>query len=133
MKKCGRAAELIVEPCIKRVGIAFDGKAWTIIVLADVHGDELFGAIGNKFARGFGGLAVGEVPLCGQDALLKKAGVRSFAQHSHIVVAFECENSTVFEDAYGLARQLSGVGGKPNGIIESIESIGNRIDDIVRC
>ena len=98
-----------------------------------MHGDELFGAIGNKFARGFGGLVVGEMPLCGQDALLKKAWVRSFAQHSYIVVAFERENSTVFEDAYGLARQLSGVGGKPNGIIESIESIADRIDDIVRC
>ena len=78
MKTGGRTAEFIIETCIKRVGIAFDGKAWTIIVLADMHGDELFGAIGNKFARGFGGLVVGEVPLCGQDALLKKAGVRSF-------------------------------------------------------
>lgn len=104
LKAGGRTAEFIIETCIKRVGIAFDGKAWTIIVLADVHGDELFGAIGNKFARGFGGLVVGEVPLCGQDALLKKAGVRSFAQHSYIVVTFERENSTVFEDAYGLAR-----------------------------
>lgn len=62
MKTGGRTAEFIIETCIKRVGIAFDGKAWTIIVLADVHGDELFGAIGNKFARGFGGLVVGEVP-----------------------------------------------------------------------
>ena len=104
MKTGGRTAEFIIETCIKRVGIAFDGKAWTIIVLADMYGDELFGAIGNKFARGFGGLVVGEVPLCGQDALLKKAGVRSFAQHSYIVVTFERENSTVFEDAYGLAR-----------------------------
>lgn len=104
MKKGGRAAELIIEACIKCVGIAFDGKAWTVIVLADVHSDELFGAIGNKFSRGFGGLVVGEMPLCGQDALLKKAGVRSFAQHSHIVVAFERENSTVFKGAYGLAR-----------------------------
>ena len=104
MKKGGRAAELIIEICIKRVGIAFDGKAWTIIVLADVHGDELFGAIGNKLARGFGGLVVGEMPLCGQNVLLKKAGVSSFAQHSHIVVAFERENSTVFKGAYGLAR-----------------------------
>ena len=104
MKTGGRTAEFIIETCIKRVGIAFDGKAWTIIVLADVHGDELFCAIGNKFSRGFGGLVVGEMPLCGQDALLKKAWVRSFAQHSYIVVAFERENSTVFEDAYGLAR-----------------------------
>lgn len=133
MKTGGRTAEFIIETCIKRVGIAFDGKAWTIIVLADMHGDELFGAIGNKFSRGFGGLVVGEVPLCGQDALLKKAWVRSFAQHSYIVVTFERENSTVFEDAYGLARQFSGVGGKPNGIIESIESIADWIDDIVRC
>ena len=104
MKTGGRTAEFIIETCSKRVGIAFDGKAWTIIVLADMHGDELFGAIGNKFARGFGGLVVGEVPLCGQDALLKKAWVRSFAQHSYIVVTFERENSTVFEDAYDLAR-----------------------------
>ena len=104
MKTGGRTAEFIIETCIKRVGIAFDGKAWTIIVLADMHGDELFGAIGNEFARGFGGLAIGEVSPCRQDALLKKAGVRSFAQHSYIVVTFERENSTVFEDAYGLAR-----------------------------
>ena len=133
MKTGGRTAEFIIETCIKRVGIAFGGKAWTIIVLADMHGDELFCAIGNKFSRGFGGLVVGEMPLCGQDALLKKAGIFSLAQHGHIVVAFERENSTVFEDVYGLARQLSGVGGKPNGIIESIESIADRIDDIVRC
>ena len=102
-KGCG-AADLVIQGCGQSFGIAFDGKAWTIIVLADMHGDELFGAIGNKFSRGFGGLVVGEVPLCGQDALLKKAWVRSFAQHSYIVVTFERENSTVFEDAYGLAR-----------------------------
>ena len=133
MEKGGGAAELVIQGCGESFGIAFDGKARTIVVLADMHGNELFGAIGNKFARGFGGLVVGEMPLCGQDALLKKAWVRSFAQHSYIVVAFERENSTVFEDAYGLARQLSGVGGKPNGIIEGIESIADRIDDIVRC
>ena len=69
-----------------------------------MHGNELFGAIGNKFARGFGGLAVGEVSPCRQDALLKKAWLFSLAQHGHIVVTFERENSTVFEDAYGLAR-----------------------------
>ena len=104
MKKGGRAAELIIEACIKCVGIAFDGKAWTIIVLADVHGDELFGAFGNKFLCGFGGLAVGKVPLCGQDALLKKAGIFSLAQHGHIVIAFECEDSAIFEGVHGLAR-----------------------------
>ena len=58
MKTGSRAAELIIEGCGKSVGIAFDGKTWTIIVLADVHGDELFCAIGNKFSRGFGGLVV---------------------------------------------------------------------------
>lgn len=104
MKTGGRTAEFIIETCIKRVGIAFDGKAWTIIVLADMHGDELFGAIGNEFARGFGGLVVGEVPPCRQDALLKKAGIFSLAQHGHIVVAFEREDSTIFEGVHGLAR-----------------------------
>ena len=104
MKTGSRAAELIIEGSGKSVGIAFDGKTWTIIVLADVHGDELFGAIGNKFARGLGSLIVGEMSLCRKNALLKKAGVRPFAQHGHIVVAFESENSTVFEGVYGLAR-----------------------------
>ena len=104
MKTGSSAAELIIEGCDKSVGIAFDGKAWTGVVLADVHGDELLGAIGNKFARGLGSLIVGEMSLCRKNALLKKAGVRPFAQHGHIVVAFESENSTVFEGVYGLAR-----------------------------
>ena len=69
-----------------------------------MHGNELFGAIGNKFARGFGGLVVGEVSPCGQDALLKKAGILSLAQHGHIVVAFEREDSAIFEGVHGLAR-----------------------------
>ncbi len=34
-----------------------------IVILADMHGNELFGAIGNKFARGFGGLAIERCPL----------------------------------------------------------------------
>ena len=104
MKKGGRAAEFIIETCIKCVGIAFDGKARAIVILADMHGNELFGAIGNKFARGFGGLVVGEVSPCRQDALLKKAGIFSLAQHGHIVVAFEREDSTIFEGVHGLAR-----------------------------
>lgn len=104
LKTGGRTAEFIIETCIKRVGIAFDGKAWTIIVLAERHGDELFGAIGNEFARGLGGLAIGEVSPCRQDALLKKAGIFSLAQHGHIVVAFEREDSTIFEGVHGLAR-----------------------------
>ena len=102
-KGCG-AADLVIQGCGQSFRIAFDGKARTIIVLADMHGNELFGAIGNKFARGFGGLAIGEVSPCRQDAFLKKAGIFSLAQHGHIVVAFECEDSTIFEGVHGLAR-----------------------------
>lgn len=69
-----------------------------------MHGNELFGAIGNKLACGFGGLIVGQMPFCRQDALLKKAGLFSLAQHGHIVVAFEREDSTIFEGVHGLAR-----------------------------
>lgn len=102
-KGCG-AADLVIQGCGQSFGIAFDGKARTIVILADMHGNELFGAIGNKFARGFGGLAIGEVSPFRQDALLKKAGLFSLAQHGHIVVAFECEDSTIFEGVHGLAR-----------------------------
>ena len=98
------AAELIVKHCVERSCVAFDGKAGSIVVLADMHGDELLGAIGDKFARGFGGLVVGEVPSRGQDSLLKKAGIFSLAQHGHIVVAFEREDSTILEGVHGLAR-----------------------------
>ena len=64
MKTGGRTAEFIIETCIKRVGIAFDGKAWTIIVLADVHGDELLGSIGDEPTRCVGGLVVREMAFC---------------------------------------------------------------------
>ena len=104
MEKGGGAAELVIQGCGQSFGTAFDGKARTIVILADMHGNELFGAIGNKFARGFGGLAIGEVSPCRQDALLKKAGIFSLAQHGHIVVAFEREDSTIFEGVHGLAR-----------------------------
>ena len=73
------AAELIVKRCVERPCVAFDGKAGSIVVLADMHGDELLGAVGNKFACGFGGLVVGEVPPRGQDSLLKKARIFSLA------------------------------------------------------
>ena len=36
--------------------------------------------------------------------ILKKAGIFSLAQHGHIVVAFEREDSTIFEGVHGLAR-----------------------------
>ena len=90
--------------CGQSFGIAFDGKARTIVILADMHGNELFGAIGNKFARGFGGLAIERCPLSDRMRSLKKAGIFSLAQHGHIVVAFECEDSTIFEGVHGLAR-----------------------------
>ena len=51
-----------------------------------------------------GGMAIGEVSPCRQDALLKKAGIFSLAQHGRIVVAFEREDSTIFEGVHGLAR-----------------------------
>lgn len=102
-KGCG-AADLVIQGCGQSFGIAFDGKARTIVILADMHGNELFGAIGNKFARGFGGLAIGEVSPFRQDALLKKAGIFSLAQHGHIMVALEREDSTIFEGVHGLAR-----------------------------
>ena len=47
-KGCG-AADLVIQGCGQSFGIAFDGKARTIVILADMHGNELFGAFGNKF------------------------------------------------------------------------------------
>ena len=73
------AAELIVKCCIERSGVTFDRQARTIVVLVDMHGDELLGAIGDKFARRVGGLVVGEMASRGQDSLLKKAGIFSLA------------------------------------------------------
>ena len=73
------AAELIVKRCVERPCVAFDGKTGSIVVLADMHGDELLGAIGDEFARRVGGLVVGEVSSRGQDSLLKKAGIFSLA------------------------------------------------------
>lgn len=98
-----RAAELIVKCRIERLGVAFDGKAWAVVVLADMHGDELLGAIGDEFARRVGGLIVGEMAFCGQDSLLEEAGVISLAQHGHIVVALERKNSAVFKRVDGMA------------------------------
>ena len=58
------AADLIVKCCIERSGVTFDRQARTIVVLADMHGDELLGAIGDEFARRVGGLIVGEMAFC---------------------------------------------------------------------
>ncbi len=40
---------------------SFDGQAWAIVVLANVHRDKLLGAIGYQRACGIGGLIVGEM------------------------------------------------------------------------
>ena len=42
----GGAAKLVVERCVEGACVAFDGQAWAIVVLANVHRDKLLGAIG---------------------------------------------------------------------------------------
>ena len=98
-----------------------------------MHRDKLLGAIGYQRACGIGGLIVGEMPFCRQDALLKKARIVSLTQHGYIVVAFERENATVPERIDGMLRQLAGVGGKANRITLGIKTVADRIDDVVRC
>ena len=58
------AADLIVKCCIERSGVTFDRQARTIVVLANVHGDELLGAISDELTRRVGGLVVGEMAFC---------------------------------------------------------------------
>ena len=53
-----RAAELVVKCRIERLGVAFDGKAWAVVVLANMHGDKLLSAIGDEFARRVGRLVI---------------------------------------------------------------------------
>ena len=101
--------------------------------MANVHRDKLLGAIGYQRACGIGGLIVGEMPFCRQDAFLKKARIVSLAQHGYIMVAFECENATVLERIDGTLRQLAGVGGKANRIILSVKPVADGIDDVVGC
>ena len=110
----GGAAKLVVECCVEGACVAFDGQAWAIVVLANVHRDKLLGAIGYQRACGIGGLIVGEMSFYRQDTFLKKARIVALTQHGYIVVAFECENATVLERIDGMLRQLAGVGGKAN-------------------
>ena len=129
----GGAAKLVVKCCAEGACVAFDGKAWAIVVLANVHRDKLFGAIGYQRACGIGGLIVGEMSFCRQDAFLKKARIVSLTQHCYIVIAFERENATVLERIDGMLRQLACVGGKANRITLSIKPVADGVDDVVGC
>ena len=53
-----RAAEFVVERCAECPGVAFDGKARTVVVLANMHGDKLLSAISDEFARRVGRLVI---------------------------------------------------------------------------
>ena len=62
-KGCG-ATDLVIQGCGQSFGIAFDGKARAIVILANMHRNELFGAIGDEPTRCAGGLVVREMAFC---------------------------------------------------------------------
>ena len=53
-----RAAELVVKCRTEHPGVAFDGKARAVVVLANMHGDKLLSAIGDEFSRRIGRLVI---------------------------------------------------------------------------
>ena len=71
----GARPQLVIEFGPQRLGKCAHGEARSVVLLRDVHGDQLLGGIGHDRARRLGRLRVGKMPGVRQDAVLQIARV----------------------------------------------------------
>ena len=72
--------------------------------------------LGHKLPHRVGRLRVGEVPLGAYDAVLQVARVGAGAEHGHVVIALECEDTRIGERAHSAGREGARVGGIADGV-----------------
>ncbi len=97
-----RRLKLIIKRRPERLRKSAHRKTRAVVLLRDVHRNNLLRPVGHEGGHRLGCLCIGEMAPRREDPILQHAGVGPSAEHRDVMVAFEREDPRVGEQPRGV-------------------------------